>query len=732
MNKFSFIILIIFIGVSNLYAQKSEIDSFENIILKHIQEDTAKVNLLNKITYKLYRIDNNRALKYSIDAGKLADRLNYLKGKAESLQQIGEFYYYNSDYPQALDYYIKALKIYQKTNDRYSISRCLNYIGIAYRKQGDYLQALNYYEHSLKIKEEINDKHGISNCLNNIGIIYDDQGNYPKALAYYQKSLKIDEKLGDKEGISSSLNNIGIIYKSQEDYSQALEYYKKSLKIYKELGDKIGISMCFNNIGIIYEVLEDYSQALEYHQKSLKIDKSLNDKIGISIGLNNIGEIFIKQKKYSKSLINFQKAIKIKEKIGDKLGLCETYLNIGTVYLKKEDFSKALLFTEKSLKISIELNLLNEQKEIRKQFSEIYTKTKKYKDALENFKIYKTLNDSIFNRDNIKKITKLEYLNEFEKERQTIELEQKKKNVVAKIELIQQKNIRDLFIIGFSIMIILVIVILRSLYHKKKANKTLKQQKQIIEYSHKNIQDSINYASRIQQALLPADKLFTKNFSSHFILYKPKDIVSGDFYYFKKIDNYIIVAVADCTGHGVPGAFVSMLGIAFLNEIVRKRDVTSASQILEELRKEVKTTLKENTSKDGMDIALCVINKETNVLQFAGANNPLYIFRNKKLIEIKATRNPIGVYFKNEEVFKNNEFQLQAKDTIYMFSDGYTDQFGGNEGKKFMFKQFHSLLKSLQEETLIKQKEILNQTLENWKGNDFNQIDDILILGLKI
>jgi len=732
-NK-TFIIIILFstFGLIKLYAQDSEIDSLENLITIHTQDDTVKVNLLNKITYKLYPDDNDKALEYAEEAGKLADKLSYLKGTAESLQQTGEFYFYNSDYPQALDYYLKALQIYKKTNDKHSISRCLNYIGIAYRKQGDYLKALDYYQQALTIKKEINDKNGISNCLNNIGIIYDDQGNYPKALDYYQKSLKIDEELGDKEGISSSLNNIGIIYKSQEDYIKALEYYEKSLKIYKELDDKTGISMSFNNISIVYEVLKDYPKALEYQRKSLKIDEELNDKIGISVGLNNIGEIFIKQGNYLQALENFNKALKIKEKIGDKLGLCETYFNIGTVYLKTENFTKALSFTEKSLVIAKELKLLNEHKDIRKQLSEIYSFTKNYKKAFENYKLYKVLNDSIFNKENIKKITKLEYKNEFEKEKQVIELEQQKKDAVAAIELKQQKTIRNSFITGFILMIIIVFIVLRGLIQKKKANQILREQKQIIEESHKNIKDSINYASRIQQALLPTENFFSENFSSHFILYKPKDIVSGDFYYFKKIENYIIVAVADCTGHGVPGAFVSMLGIAFLNEIVRKKEIKSASQVLEELRNQVKTTLKENTNKDGMDIALCVINTETKKLQFSGANNPLYLFRNKELIEVKATRNPIGVYFKDEEAFKNNEIQLKNNDTIYMFTDGYTDQFGGSEGQKFMFKRFHKLLKSVQNKPLNKQKEILNRALEDWKGNDYNQIDDILILGLKI
>ncbi len=265
-------------------------------------------------------------------------------------------------------------------------------------------------------------------------------------------------------------------------------------------------------------------------------------------------------------------------------------------------------------------------------------------------------------------------------------------------------------------------------------NKELNYQKEKIEESHQNITDSINYASRIQQALLPSDKLLSDNLASHFILFKPKDIVSGDFYYFKKINQYIIVAVADCTGHGVPGAFVSMLGISFLNEIIRKKEVKSASEILENLRTQVKTSLNKedtkNSNSDGMDIALCVIDTETNELQFSGAYNPLIIIRNNELIKIKGTRSPIGAYIK-EQKFINEKIQLHKNDIIYMFSDGYADQFGGKDYKKFSIKKLRDLLMSIHKENIDEQKTILNKTIEDWKAGSY-QIDDILIMGVKV
>ncbi len=310
----------------------------------------------------------------------------------------------------------------------------------------------------------------------------------------------------------------------------------------------------------------------------------------------------------------------------------------------------------------------------------------------------------------------------------------------------------------------------------RERTEEISEQKEEIQESHQRTRDSINYASRIQQALLPSKKMFSENLAQYFILYKPKDIVSGDFYYFKKTSfedeasDLIIIAAADCTGHGVPGAFVSMLGVAFLNEIIGKKEINSAAWVLEELRKHVKTALDQtgiqSESKDGMDIALCIIDTRTKILQFAGAYNPLCLVlnernanerieelqkkpnikihsnvssqsntqspktQNKKLVEIKATRNPIGIHLK-EKPFANTEIQLQPNDKIYMFSDGYADQFGGENRKQFLPSKFKQLLLKIADKPHTEQKQILDTTIENWK-NGREQNDDIIVLGFEL
>ncbi|MBN2663600.1 MAG: SpoIIE family protein phosphatase, partial [Bacteroidales bacterium] len=268
--------------------------------------------------------------------------------------------------------------------------------------------------------------------------------------------------------------------------------------------------------------------------------------------------------------------------------------------------------------------------------------------------------------------------------------------------------------------------------------KTLAQQLKI---KNKDLISSIQYAKFIQRATLPTETYISQFLPENFIFYRPKDIVSGDFYWIKQIQNQILVAVADCTGHGVPGALLSMLGITYLNEIVAnypKSTQIKASEILDKLRDNIKDTLNNDEGKltrDGLDIALCIIDVNTKILQYSGAHSPIYIIRQtdentKKLYKFKADKMPVGAHLK-EKPFSNHPIQLQTNDIIYMFSDGYSDQFGGAYGNKYFTSNFRKLLLDIADKPLKKQKEILFLEHEDWRGY-YKQIDDILVLGFKI
>jgi len=266
-------------------------------------------------------------------------------------------------------------------------------------------------------------------------------------------------------------------------------------------------------------------------------------------------------------------------------------------------------------------------------------------------------------------------------------------------------------------------------------NEEIASQRDQLDIQHTAITDSIVYAKRIQKAVLPPEVYVDEILPENFILFKPKDVVSGDFYWIRQINNYVVIVAADCTGHGVPGAIMSMLGVSFLNEIVRKREITKANQILNELRIEVKRSLRQSgknvETRDGMDVALCVIETKTNKMQFSGAYNPLYLFRNGEFIEVKADRMPIGIYLKEKNSFTNHEIDLQPNDVFYIFSDGFSDQIGGPENKKYLTKNFRQLLFDIHEEPMDVQKEKLEKTITKWQANN-SQTDDILVMGVRV
>lgn len=268
-----------------------------------------------------------------------------------------------------------------------------------------------------------------------------------------------------------------------------------------------------------------------------------------------------------------------------------------------------------------------------------------------------------------------------------------------------------------------------------RQNEEINHQREKLEELYKDVTDSIRYAKRLQDSILPTEHYIEKSIPDSFVLFKPKDIVSGDFYWFSETENKILFSAVDCTGHGVPGAFMSLIGANALNQIVQNK-IDQPSIILDELNRLSSEALNKTDEgrdkvRDGMDLALCSINRDFTILEYAGANNPLYLIRGEEIQDIKADKFAIASFEHGEMNYTNHVIELQKGDVIYIFSDGYADQFGGVKGKKFMYKQFRDLLLSIKDEKMHKQKEILNNKIEEWKGS-FEQVDDILVIGIRI
>ena len=600
-----------------------------------------------------------------------------------------------------------------------------------YRANGDYRKAIRYGEEALNEAEKIKFNTGIADACNALAAIYDEQGQYPKSLLYYMRTMKIHEQQKDKAGICRDYNNIGLLYENLSNYNTALDYYNKALQMALKLKQKRTISAIYFNIGAVYTYINQYDKSLEYYFKSLDIDKQLQDEIAISDCYTNIGINYTYLKQYSKALEYCSRGLQMKQELNDLNGVAASYINIGDIYYKQDLYDAAKPYFDTALTASLKIGSIDNLRLAYEGLANISNLTKRYQDAFNYHVKFKQVTDSMFNTENNEAVNQIKINYELEKK----EAEQAQQKALADSEAMRQN------IILLSIVLVLLIVSVFSLFLYKRFKITnqqkeiISQQKEIVEEKQREISDSINYAKRIQTSFLANEMEFENFFEEYFVLFKPKDVVSGDFYWATAVDSKLYVAVADSTGHGIPGAFMSLLNISLLNEAVLSRNYTSTVDILNFVRNILILGLKPDEKgqggNDGMDCVLFSVDIKTLEMQFSGANNPLWIVRDNELIELKADKMPVGRSPKDAHSFTSQIFQLQKNDLIYAFTDGYADQFGGPKGKKFKYKQLEETILANLSKSLAEQNNILSSTLIDWKGT-LEQVDDISILGFKI
>jgi serine phosphatase RsbU (regulator of sigma subunit) len=450
----------------------------------------------------------------------------------------------------------------------------------------------------------------------------------------------------------------------------------------------------------------------------------------LAINFGNIGIVYAEQSDYSKALEYYFKALKMVEEIGDKSGLAINLGNIGNLYRITGKFNEAEQYLKKALALSDSLGTLDVTRDNESFLSQLYDTLGQYKLSLIHYKKYIAARDTIDNDEKRKQINSLANKYEWEKKEAVMKEQQEKERALFLANQRRNKIILYSVLSGLALVLVFSVFIYRSLRITKKQKHIIEEQKHVVEEKNKEITDSIRYAKRIQNAILPPDKVVKQHLKESFILYMPKDIVAGDFYWLETKNNTILFAAADCTGHGVPGAMVSVICNNGLNRSVREHGITEPGKILDKTREIVVAEFEksEEDVKDGMDISLCALNG--NHLQWAGANNPLWIIRNGELIEYAPNKQPIGKV-DNPTPFITHHIELQQGDKIYIFSDGYADQFGGEKGKKFKAANLKKLLLSIQNESMEQQKNILQQSFNQWKAN-LEQVDDVLVIGVSV
>ena len=587
-------------------------------------------------------------------------------------------------------------------------------------------QAIDSLQASLKTAKNDSTKAAI---LREIGVIYVDKGNYPKAIEVFLKSKDLFQSIKNEYGVFRCENILGVTYSYMGDQKTALNYLLKCKK-------GIDNGILYDNLGLIYYNANYTGNSLIYWKLALDFYKQKSDTVLIARLLNDIGSLYELQGKTDTAIAYYNECLQTST---DGMNLSGAYASLGDIYFKQGKYKIALEYENKSLKIAKEIGNLVSARETEKMLSDIYWKMGDCKASLIHYTNYVSIKDSLINEDNIKQIVRVEENSKFDKEKEIAKVEQDKKDAVQAEQLKSQKFQKNVFI-GIASMVALFLMVLflvlkRVVQEKKKvvkANAIIEQQKQKIEHEKKEITDNITYAQRIQRALLPSEG-YINNLADNFLIYKPKDIVSGDFYWCYSDNEGNYFATADCTGHGVSGAMMSMLASSLLNEIVIERGIKRPDLILNALRDEIIKALNKEGAyeerKDGLDISLCKINRN-GWLENAAANNSVYIIRNGTLIERKADRFPVGKYI-NESPFTLNETELQKGDIIYTFSDGFADQFGGENGKKLMSKKFKEWLIELSPLEMPQIKFELEARFTQWIGKG-EQIDDVTIFAVKI
>jgi serine phosphatase RsbU (regulator of sigma subunit)/uncharacterized protein YoxC len=559
-------------------------------------------------------------------------------------------------------------------------------------------------------------------------------GKTKEAIEYLNKSLQMADRLNNKVASINTLNNLAGIYLELKDTKIAMDFFKKAYLLAKASKQDYYIGKTASNIAICYDNLKDTINTLKYYKEALNAFIASKDIRGESLIYNNLGSFYsdIDPKLASQY---FKKGYEITKVINDKRGMAYLAGNISSMALQSKNLNEASKYGLEAFNLAKEIGNPGTIKTQSQNMYKIETEKKNYKEAIEYLKLFYKMRDSINNTNNIKEAMNQKLSYEYKMKKALDDAENIKTLAMSK----QRENNQK--IISISIGLGLLLVFIFSIFTLKKLKETRKQKKiiefqkaevdlskNIIEEKQKEILDSINYAKRIQYTLLAHDEFLKENLPNHFVYFQPKDIVSGDFYWATKKADKFYLAVCDSTGHGVPGAFMSLLNISFLQEAINEKNIEEPGEVLDFVRERLITNISKEGQKDGFDGILICINQSNNSISYAAANNKPVLIRSGNFHELEADRMPVGSGEVNRN-FKTNHIEIHKGDMLFLYTDGMADQFGGPHGKKFKYKQLNQLLLTFSTTMPEGQKNILVNTFNNWKGN-LEQIDDVCVLGL--
>lgn len=658
----------------------------------------------------------------------------------------------SSGFRSEVDQLLIALESATDTNRiKILIKLCWSYKNVNANK------AREYGEEALKLSQELEFQTGIASAYNHLGIVYKIQGNTEKDLSSLLRNQKLMQGLRQKKQVSSGAEMQELILNEySKNFRRAIDYYLKSVEISKALNDPMRMASPLNNIASVYKLQKNYEKARYYYKETLKIYREINDDLGICLTLEHLGTLYEETGDFTTARGYFEQALEIakKKNYGQRIAVISALL--ARIYLEQGQILQAEKLATQSLLSAREGELKEQIAETALILSKVFAKKKNFAEAFRYHQLYVAVKDSIYLEEENQKSNEMREI--FDSEIKLADLKLKKQDALIKEDQIQLKSIaKKIFYISFPILCLVAFFFYRSNVLLQKANRTLKNKnleirdknrlieaknesyeelvKQLNDYNHR-LTDSIRYAERIQRAILPYEHELRENFSDYFAIYKPKDVVSGDFYWFTKVDNKLFLAVVDCTGHGVPGAFMSMIGNTLLNEIVNEEKIYDTQIILEHLHQGIFWALKQKDSKnsDGMDLALCRIDCNGNQsfdIQFSGAKSPLYYYSKGQLVRLNGDRRSVGGWHKEtHRKFTKHSFNLEAGDTLYMLSDGFVDT-PNTFRKKLGYKKLENSLQMNADSAMRDQAVALMESLYEHQGQS-KQRDDITFIGIKL
>lgn len=631
----------------------------------------------------------------------------------------------------------KANSLANTSGNKRLIAYSLNTIGSAYNYIGNNDSSIYYHELALPIQESIHDELGMGRSLTNIGIAYTSKGLNDKAIKCFLEAEQKFIKVKFDVGLAKLYNSLGSLFYNINDFNNSINYYRKAIIISEKLDDSVLSYSLKVNLANVYSSVNRHKEALTLYTEGYNIAKADSSFSDLIMVCNNMCHEYLElgnnqtAQKYSEEALQIIRNHEIEDYFKTT-----SFSNHADLLAREGRYAEAVVYVDSALKMLQASPELNKEIGLKYQLGKMLYKSGNYNRSYEVLIDALNLKDTLYRKNLEEKLSEINTIHEVEKkENQILTLSESQK---------KQKIINYLLAGVVVVSLTFLIVAIRNYRRKQRDNEIIRRQKNdvsaknvIIENKQKEIIDSITYAKRLQDAILPSDHYRQEYLKESFIFYQPKDIVAGDFYWMEKAGNYLYVAAADSTGHGVPGAMVSVVCSNALNRSLLEFQLTETGAILDKTRELVISTFEKSASevKDGMDISLLridltTLSLNTVALQWSGANNPLYYTSESSVAIIKADKQPIGKSDSNAP-FSSHSLHLNKGEMVYLITDGYADQFGGPQGKKFKYRPLQELLFSIKAKTMEGQLSELKTVFSNWKNN-LEQVDDVTVIGIRL